>query len=89
MDLVLAAGPEARIVNVSSRDHAMSDIRYDDYNWEASQVNDLSFHSTNSGFYQQGPGVYQSRTAYGHSKTGNILFSTSLAEKLKKKGTLS
>jgi NAD(P)-dependent dehydrogenase (short-subunit alcohol dehydrogenase family) len=36
MDLVLAAGPGARIVNVSSRGHAMSDIRYDDYNLEVS-----------------------------------------------------
>jgi NAD(P)-dependent dehydrogenase (short-subunit alcohol dehydrogenase family) len=36
MDLVVAAGPGARIVNVSSRGHKMSDIRYDDPNWEVS-----------------------------------------------------
>lgn len=41
MDLIFAAGPGARIVNVSSRGHAMSDIRYDDYNWEASQIHTL------------------------------------------------
>lgn len=36
MELIIAAGPGARIINVASRGHAVSDIRYDDYNWEVS-----------------------------------------------------
>lgn len=39
MDKILAAGPGARIVNVSSRGHRQGDVRFDDINFE---VNFLS-----------------------------------------------
>ncbi|KAF2096654.1 NAD(P)-binding protein [Rhizodiscina lignyota] len=57
---------EARIVNVSSRGHVISDIRWDDLTLE--KLDPWNF-----------------MPCYGQSKTANILFSVSLAEKLASK----
>ncbi|KAL2436474.1 Short-chain dehydrogenase TIC 32, chloroplastic [Exophiala dermatitidis] len=63
---ILAAGPGARIVNLSSLGHTLSPFRFDDYNFSNGAT-------------------YDPWTAYGQSKTANILFSVSLADKLREK----
>ncbi|KAL8360050.1 hypothetical protein RB598_008402 [Gaeumannomyces tritici] len=60
---VLAAGPGARVVNLSSNGHRISNFRFDD-----------------PGF--SGGKAYEKWTAYGQSKTANVLFSVALAERL-------
>ncbi|KAF2799478.1 NAD(P)-binding protein [Melanomma pulvis-pyrius CBS 109.77] len=63
----ILASKSPRIVNVSSNGHALSPIRFDDYNFQAGKT-------------------YNQWDAYGQSKTGNILFSKGLAQKLGSKG---
>jgi NAD(P)-dependent dehydrogenase (short-subunit alcohol dehydrogenase family) len=61
------ASKTPRVVNVSSNGHALSPIRFDDYNFKGGKT-------------------YNQWDAYGQSKTGNIIFSKALAEKLGPKG---
>ncbi|KAL8370643.1 hypothetical protein RB595_000829 [Gaeumannomyces hyphopodioides] len=67
---VLAAGPGARVVNLSSNGHRISNFRFDD-----------------PGF--SGGDAYEKWTAYGQSKTANVLFSVVLAERLGARGVFS
>ncbi|KZF19590.1 short-chain dehydrogenase [Xylona heveae TC161] len=70
MPRIVAAGPGARIINISSRGHQFSDVFFDDWNFNDGKS-------------------YDKMKAYGQAKTANILFSRSLAQKLKRKGILS
>ncbi|KAF2714124.1 dehydrogenase [Pleomassaria siparia CBS 279.74] len=65
--LKILASKSPRIVNVSSKGHEMSSIRFDDYNFKDGKT-------------------YNQWYAYGQSKTGNILFTKALTEKLGPKG---
>ncbi|KAI0383626.1 retinol dehydrogenase 13 [Hypomontagnella monticulosa] len=67
MPKIIAAGPGARIVNVSSRGHKISGVRLDDYNFSNGKA-------------------YDGWSAYGQSKTANILYSMELARRLASKG---
>ncbi|KAI1103666.1 retinol dehydrogenase 13 [Jackrogersella minutella] len=67
MPKVLAAGPGARIVNVSSKGHRISPFRFDDFNFS-------------------GGADYDGWSAYGQSKTANVLFSVELARRLAGRG---
>jgi NAD(P)-dependent dehydrogenase (short-subunit alcohol dehydrogenase family) len=59
---VKAAGPGARIVNVSSSGNRISPFRFDDWNFSGGKT-------------------YDGWTAYGQSKTANILFTVELARR--------
>ncbi|KAL7622060.1 hypothetical protein AAE478_007561 [Parahypoxylon ruwenzoriense] len=61
MSKILAAGPNSRIVNVTSRGHRISPFRFHDYNFV--------------------DGDYNGWSAYGQSKTANILYSVELARR--------
>ncbi len=61
---IRAAGPEARVVNVSSNGHRVSGFRFDDYNFSSTRFP-----------------PYDGWTAYGQSKTANILFTVELARR--------
>ena len=65
----LLKGSPARIVNLASTGHRISDINLDDPNYESSE--------------------YEKWTAYGASKTANVLFSVGLDNRLKDKGIRS
>jgi NAD(P)-dependent dehydrogenase (short-subunit alcohol dehydrogenase family) len=67
---ILAAGPGARIVNLTSLGHKISPFRFDDYNFSNGAA-------------------YDGWSAYGQTKTANILFSVALAKKLHDKGVCS
>ncbi|KAL4862254.1 hypothetical protein BDV12DRAFT_203204 [Aspergillus spectabilis] len=60
MPRVLAAGPGARIINLTSGAYAMTPFRFQDWNFEDGKT-------------------YNSLTAYGQSKTANILFTVGVA----------
>lgn len=64
---ILAAGEGARIVNVTSRGHRISSVRF----------NDPAFSNGKD---------YDGWSAYGQSKTANILFSVELAKRLGGRG---
>ncbi|OTB01296.1 hypothetical protein M426DRAFT_323569 [Hypoxylon sp. CI-4A] len=64
---ILASGPGARIVNVSSRGYRISNVWFDDPAFSAGAK-------------------YDGWSAYGQSKTANILFSFELARRLASKG---
>ncbi|KAI1397222.1 retinol dehydrogenase 13 [Hypoxylon fuscum] len=70
MPKILAAGPGARIVNVTSKGHRLSPFRFDDYNFSNGAA-------------------YDGWSAYGQSKSANILFSVELARRLASKGVRS
>lgn len=57
-----AAGPEARVVNVSSDGHKLSPFRFEDWNFSGGKT-------------------YDGWTAYGQTKTANILFTVELARR--------
>ncbi|OIW22478.1 short-chain dehydrogenase [Coniochaeta ligniaria NRRL 30616] len=59
---VKAAGPNARVVNVTSLGHKITPFRFDDWNFSDGAT-------------------YDGWTAYGQSKTANILFTTELARR--------
>jgi NAD(P)-dependent dehydrogenase (short-subunit alcohol dehydrogenase family) len=65
--LVPALGEGSRIVNLSSRGHLLSGMRWDDPNWESTP--------------------YEKWTAYGQSKTANVLFTVGLEKRLAAQGT--
>ncbi|KAL7620788.1 hypothetical protein AAE478_009786 [Parahypoxylon ruwenzoriense] len=60
---ILAAGPGARIVNVSSQGHQIGPFRFSDWNFSKGAA-------------------YEPWTAYGQSKTANVLFAVELARRL-------
>ena len=68
MPALLKAAP-ARIVNLASAGHRISDINLDDPNYESTD--------------------YEKWTAYGASKTANVLFSVGLDQRLKDRGIRS
>lgn len=70
MPRLAAAGPGARIVELSSSGHQLGEVRLDDWNFDNGKT-------------------YDPWKAYGQSKTANILFTVSLAEKLASKGILA
>jgi NAD(P)-dependent dehydrogenase (short-subunit alcohol dehydrogenase family) len=63
---LLLAGAPARVVNLSSAGHRLSDVDLDDPNFEQSP--------------------YDPWTAYGRSKTANILFAVELDRRLRDRG---
>jgi len=65
----LIEGAPSRVISVSSAGHAMSDIRYDDYNWEKEPYNPW--------------------TAYGQSKTANILLAVEFTRRYRDKGVVA
>lgn len=67
---ILAAGPGAKIVNVTSLGHKIGPVRFDDYNFSEGKE-------------------YDPWSAYGQSKTANVLFSLYLANKLRDRGIQS
>ncbi|KAI1374209.1 retinol dehydrogenase 13 [Hypoxylon crocopeplum] len=67
---ILAAGPGARIVNMTSQGHRVSGFRFEDYNFSGGQA-------------------YDGWSAYGQSKTANILFSVELGRRLAGRGVSS
>jgi NAD(P)-dependent dehydrogenase (short-subunit alcohol dehydrogenase family) len=81
-----------RVVNVSSDGHRLSAVRFDDVNFDVriylpvigAERMDGKF--TN---FVQGGKTYNKWVAYGQSKTANMLFAVSLAEKLGKTGLLA
>ena len=97
MGKLLAAGPGARVVNVSSDGYRLGAIRYHDWNFHVSALV-LLFKYMPSSMY---PGLrseliwvqdgesYNQWVAYGQSKTANLLFSQSLAHRLGSKGLYS
>lgn len=70
LDKVRAAGPGARIVNLSSSAHNMCGVHFDDISGKGTWA-------------QSFMGKWK---AYGQSKTANILFSVELAKRLKDEG---
>ena len=80
MPKILAAGPGARIVNLSSMSHRMADVNLDDYNFEVKCPWFSCSNCTNFG--QHGTEYHQS-IAYGAAKSANILFTRALANRLK------
>lgn len=67
MPKILAAGKGARIVNVTSRGHSISPVRFDDPTFSGGKE-------------------YDGWSAYGQSKSANILFSVELARRLADRG---
>jgi NAD(P)-dependent dehydrogenase (short-subunit alcohol dehydrogenase family) len=67
---ILAAGPGARIINLTSLGHKVGPVRFNDYNFSNGKE-------------------YDPWSAYGQSKTANVLFSLSLANKLRDRGIQS
>ena len=93
MPKILAAGKGARIINVSSSGHKRSPFRFNDYNFEVCIHMSSSMLCTGTvgltpGGWQDGK-TYDKWAAYGQTKTANMLFSVSLADKLGPKGLLS
>ncbi|KAK1767506.1 putative short-chain dehydrogenase [Phialemonium atrogriseum] len=67
---ILAAGKGARIVNLTSRGHRISNVRFDDPDFS-------------------GGAAYDGWSAYGQSKTANVLFSVELDRRLAGRGVRS
>ena len=80
MPKILAAGPGARIVNVSSVSHQVADVNLDDYNYEVIRPWFSCFNCTDFG---QHGAEYHPAVAYGAAKSANILFTRALANRLK------
>ena len=80
MPKIIAAGPAARIVNVSSLGHRISPFRFDDWNFSVRKISP-PFPSSNAEHDtpQQDGKTYNLWTAYGQSKTANVLFTRGLA----------
>ena len=83
MPRLLAAG-HARIVNVSSSAHRMSDVRLDDWNFEVIHSTSVEKKAFDADMAKDGA-VYNAGLAYGAAKTANILFSLTLKSKLQNK----
>jgi len=86
MPQILAAGKGSRIVNVSSNGYELAGVRFDDYNFEVNLHTRILVHRADR--MKEGK-AYDPWLAYGQSKTGNVLFSTALAQKLKSHGIQS
>ena len=80
MPKILAAGPGARIVNVSSLSHRVADVNLDDYNYE---VKRSWFPEVNRTDFGQHGAEYHPAVAYGAAKSANILFTRALAKRLR------
>lgn len=70
MPKILAAGKDARIVNLSSHGHRLGQFRFDNPTFGNGEE-------------------YNPWSAYGQSKTANVLFSVELARRLKDRGVSS
>lgn len=80
MPKILAAGPGATIVNVSSVSHRVADVNLDDYNYEVKRPWFSCLSCTDFG---QHGAEYDPAVAYGAVKSANILFTRALANRLK------
>jgi NAD(P)-dependent dehydrogenase (short-subunit alcohol dehydrogenase family) len=81
-----------RIVNLTSAGHRLSPIRFSDYNFLKKDGELVEEERPPRGLPKalRDPDVaYSPFVAYGQSKTGNILFSVSLAQALKERGVRS
>lgn len=87
-----SAPGSARVVNLSSEGHRLSPIRFSDYDMKK-LVGDLPEDERPPKRLPKSlvdpEKAYSSYVAYGQSKTGNILMSISLSEKLGEKGVRS
>ena len=101
---MLAANKKLRIVNVSSRGHRLSGIRWGDYNFQVPSpcilitryqlaspfTNNPCLRATSTDRTSPQDGTtYNAWLAYGQSKTANMLFAVALAEKLGTRGVQS
>ena len=82
MPKILVAGLGARIVNVSSLSHRVADVKLDDYNYE---VKGSWFSWLNCTDFGQHGAEYHPAVAYGAAKSANILFTRTLANRLRSK----
>ena len=99
MPKLLAAEKGARIVNVSSSGHKGEQIRFDDYGFEVSstvcrpeQKRVITYAIEWNALLtidNQNGATYEKWKAYGQTKTANMLFSLSLADKLASKNIQS
>ncbi|KAH8681703.1 hypothetical protein BX600DRAFT_505361 [Xylariales sp. PMI_506] len=80
-----------RVVNLTSKSHRLSPMRFHDFNIEGKAVppEELSPVPLAPAFARQTPDGYQSILAYAQSKTANILFTLSLQERLGRNGICS
>ncbi|CAG8894257.1 unnamed protein product [Penicillium egyptiacum] len=78
----ILASKSPRIVVVSSDGHRLNPFRFDDYNFDVSDAWDFAFVRHPYLNIDQAGKSYHKWFAYGQSKTANILFAISLAEKL-------
>ncbi|MCJ1385474.1 hypothetical protein MMC17_008597 [Xylographa soralifera] len=85
---MLAAEKEVRIVNVSSRAHRRSGIRWEDPNFQVLHALDTPPYQSAVPAQTDGT-TYNGWHAYGQSKTANMLFSVALADKLGARGVQS
>lgn len=67
MPKVLAGGPDARVVNITSHGHRIGPFRFEDPNFRSGTE-------------------YDAWSAYGQSKTANVLFTVELARRLGDRG---
>jgi NAD(P)-dependent dehydrogenase (short-subunit alcohol dehydrogenase family) len=96
-NILLAASQSAipgstRIINLTSAGHRLSPIRFSDFNFlkKYGELPEKEKPPTGLPKALMDPEVkYSPFVAYGQSKTGNILFSVSLIERLKDRGVLS
>jgi NAD(P)-dependent dehydrogenase (short-subunit alcohol dehydrogenase family) len=96
-NVLLAASQSAipgntRIINLTSAGHRLSPIRFSDFNFlkKYGELPEEEKPPTGLPKALMDPEVtYSPFVAYGQSKTGNILFSVSLTERLKDRGVLS
>lgn len=89
MDKIIAAGPGARIVNVSSFGYISGGVRFDDWYFNVSLQLIFAERTSIAHVVVQNGAEYGPWYAYSQSKTANILFTNALADKLKNKGILA
>jgi NAD(P)-dependent dehydrogenase (short-subunit alcohol dehydrogenase family) len=88
MDKILAS-KSPRIVNVASNGHRFGQFKFDDWNFKVSHLLFfLSIQFRLIGFTQH-VDKYEKFKAYGQSKTADMLFTVSLAQKLGKHGLVA
>jgi NAD(P)-dependent dehydrogenase (short-subunit alcohol dehydrogenase family) len=85
MDKIVRASKGARIINLSSLGYIASGLR-DDWNFKVSAIHHRNLQKLVNDNKQKE--AYNPWLAYAQSKTSNILFSSSLAKRLKSKAIL-
>ena len=82
----ILAAKQPHVVAVSSDGHRASPVRFDDYNFDVSRLMSPTTLNHHGLTVSQSGNTYSKWTAYGQSKTANMLFALSLAEKFGPKG---